>query len=186
MAKIKGKLYHLHQGGAPDMGNLKCVTIYTDGGCTPNPGAGGYGVVLQFGLHRRELSAGYRLTTNNRMEMLAAIAGLRALTQPCQVLLYSDSKYLVDAMHGGWPQRWAAKGWKRSEKHVAANSDLWIELLRLCYEHDVEFTWIKGHARDSDNERCDRLATVAARGTDLLVDEGFGAAAPAPLFDRSY
>lgn len=158
------------------------VTIHTDGACMGNPGPGGYGVVLRFGAHRRELSAGYRLTTNNRMEMRAAIAGLQALTRPCRVILYSDSKYLVVAMTEGWPRRWEAMGWKRSLKKTAANPDLWAELLRLCDDHEVEFAWVKGHAGDPDNERCDRLAVLASQQVDLLDDEGYGGPPPSPLF----
>ncbi len=165
------------------MDDLTCVTIHTDGACTGNPGPGGYGVILRLGSYRRELSAGYRLTTNNRMELRAAIEGLQVLTRRCHVLLYSDSKYLVDAMTEGWPRRWEAKGWKRSLKKAAANPDLWTVLLRLCDEHEVEFAWVKGHAGDPDNERCDRMAVRASQQADLLDDEGYGMPPPAPLFD---
>jgi len=168
-----------------DMDDLQCVTIYTDGGCAPNPGPGGYGVVPRYGAHRRELSAGYLVTTNNCMELLATVVGLRALTRRCRVLLYSDSTYIVDAMNGGWPRRWAANEWKRSEKKAAANSDLWAELLRLCDAHEVAFVWVKGHAGDPDNERCDRLAAAATRGATLLTDAGYGMPPVSPLFDAT-
>jgi len=138
------------------MDDLTCVTIHTDGACTGNPGPGGYGVILRLGSYRRELSAGYRLTTNNRMELRAAIEGLQVLTRRCHVLLYSDSKYLVDAMTEGWPRRGEAK---------------------------VEFAWVKGHAGGPDNERCDRMAVRASQQADLLDDEGYGMPPPAPLFD---
>lgn len=162
------------------MSDLKHVNIHTDGACLGNPGPGGYGVVLQFGEHRRELSAGYRRTTNNRMEILAAVAGLRALKERCQVSLISDSEYLVQMMTQGWPGRWRASGWRRSNKEKALNPDLWDELLQLCERHDVTFQWVKGHAGHTENERCDQLALQAARQepTRLLVDEGYELPAP--------
>jgi len=153
------------------MDRLKHVTVYTDGACLGNPGPGGYGIVLRFGMHRRELSAGYRKTTNNRMELLAAIVGLCALKERCRVLLYSDSKYLVDAMTNGWAREWETKGWKLRGKGNAANPDLWTALLRVCGRHEVAFEWTKGHAGDPDNEVCDRLASRAARDAAILVDE---------------
>jgi len=155
------------------MSALKPVTIYTDGACTGNPGAGGYGVVLRFGNHCRELSAGYRRTTNNRMEILAVIAALSALKETCRVSLYSDSEYVVKMMAEGWPRKWEANGWRRSNKEKASNTDLWSRLLRLCDEHEVEFHWVKGHANNTDNERCDRLAVIAAQQLNLPVDEGY-------------
>ena len=153
------------------MDALKRVTIYTDGACLGNPGPGGYGVVLSFGARRRELSAGYRKTTNNRMELLAATVGLQALKERCHVLLYSDSKYLVTAMTEGWARRWESNGWKLSGKGRAANPDLWEALLRVAGAHDVAFLWTKGHAGDPENERCDHLASQAAREVAVLVDE---------------
>ncbi len=155
------------------MAALKCVTIYTDGACIGNPGPGGYGVVLLYGDHRKELSGGYRLTTNNRMELTAAIQGLAALKQLCQVQLFSDSEYLVNAVEKGWARRWRANGWYRQNKKMAENRDLWEELLRLCDRHQVHFEWIKGHAGNVENERCDRLALQAAQLPKLPEDEGY-------------
>lgn len=149
------------------------VLIYTDGACIGNPGPGGYGVVIVAGVHRAELSQGFRRTTNNRMEILAAIAGLQALTQKCRVTLFSDSEYVVKAMSLGWAKRWRAKGWKRNSREFALNPDLWERLLKLCEYHQVEFTWIRGHAGNSENERCDQLATQAAMGPHLSIDEGY-------------
>lgn len=155
------------------MATLKCVTIYTDGACLGNPGPGGYGVILQYGDHRKELSGGYRLTTNNRMELTAAIRGLAALKESCQVQLVSDSEYLVNAIEKGWARRWQANGWYRQNKKMAENRDLWEELLRLCEKHQVRFEWIKGHAGHAENERCDQLALHAAQLSNLPEDEGY-------------
>jgi ribonuclease HI len=152
---------------------LKQVTIYTDGACDPNPGPGGFGVVLIHNGHRKELSGGFRRTTNNRMELMAAIKGLEALKEPCQVTLYSDSEYLVRAMTEGWAQRWKTRGWRRSHKEPALNPDLWDRLLALCQAHQVEFVWVRGHAGVRENERCDFLSSRALRGTDLPPDEGY-------------
>ena len=155
------------------MTTLKRITIYTDGSCLGNPGPGGYGVVLLYGEHRKELSGGYRLTTNNRMELTAAIRGLAALKERCHVQLISDSEYVVNAVEKGWARRWRAKGWYRSNKEMAQNRDLWAELLALCDRHQVRFEWIKGHAGHAENERCDRLALQAAQLPNLPEDEGY-------------
>jgi ribonuclease HI len=153
---------------------LTPVTIYTDGACSQNPGPGGYGVVILYDDDRRvELSAGYRMTTNNRMEMMAAIAGLRSLGEPSKVLLYSDSRYVVDAISKGWAEKWKAKGWQRNAKEKAKNPDLWEEMLNLCKKHQVTFQWVKAHAGNKENERCDRLAVMATKTDATLVDEGF-------------
>lgn len=152
---------------------MKQVTLYTDGACINNPGPGGYGALLLYDSHRKELSAGYRMTTNNRMEILAAIAGLEVLKEPCQVSLYSDSQYLVNAIEKGWARRWQANGWKRNSKEKAVNPDLWERLLALCRIHKIEFKWVRGHAGHPENERCDELATSAARGAHLAIDEGY-------------
>ena len=152
---------------------LKAVTIYTDGAAEPNPGPGGYGVVLIYGHRRKELSGGFQLTTNNRMEILAAIVGLEALTEPCKVELYSDSKYLVDAMMQGWVRRWRANGWWRTKQEQAANSDLWARLLALCDQHQVEFRWVKGHAGIRENERCDQLSMQFLGKSNSPADEGY-------------
>ncbi len=154
-------------------GPLPQVIIYTDGACLGNPGPGGYGVVLLHDKHRQELSGGYRRTTNNRMELLAAIVGLRALKTPCAVTLYTDSRYLVDAITKGWAARWRANGWMRTRREKALNPDLWEELLDLCAQHKVELAWVAGHAGDPENERCDELAQRAARSRGLPPDEGY-------------
>jgi ribonuclease HI len=152
---------------------MKHVTLYTDGGCINNPGPGGYGVVLIYDSHRKELSGGFRKTTNNRMEIFAAIAGLEALKEPCHVTLFSDSQYLVHAIQKGWARKWRANGWRRSTKEKAINPDLWERLLKLCEIHDVQFQWVRGHAGHPENERCDQLAKGAAQGPDLAIDTGY-------------
>ncbi len=152
---------------------MKSVTLYTDGGCINNPGPGGYGVVLIFNSHRKELSGGFRRTTNNRMEIFAAIAGLEALKEPCRVTLFSDSQYLVYAIEKGWACKWQANGWRRNKKERAINPDLWERLLKLCEVHEVQFRWVRGHAGQSENERCDELAKAAARNQDLAADPGY-------------
>ena len=151
----------------------KTVIIYTDGACSGNPGPGGYGVVLCYQKQQKQLAQGFRLTTNNRMEIMAAIAGLDALKSSCRVKLYSDSKYLVDAMNQGWVMRWQANGWKRNKKEQASNIDLWKRLLPLCRRHNVEYIWLKGHAGHQWNECCDQLARQALDRPDLLPDEGY-------------
>ena len=154
------------------------VKIYTDGSARGNPdGPGGYGCVLQYTdsrgeLHEREFSAGYKKTTNNRMELMAAIVGLEALIRPCQVRLYSDSKYLVDAFNQNWIGGWIRKGWKRGKNEPVKNVDLWKRLLKAMEPHEVTFIWVKGHDGHALNERCDALATGAADGDHLLVDAG--------------
>lgn len=150
------------------------VEIYTDGGCEPNPGAGGYGAVLIHPKKRKEVSGGFRKTTNNRMEIYAAIAGLELLTRPCKVRLYSDSQYVVKAMMEGWVASWKRKGWWRTKTERPENVDLWQRLDLLCQRHEVEFRWVKGHAGHRENERCDQLAMAALREPDLPVDEGYG------------
>ena len=150
---------------------MKHVTIYTDGACIGNPGPGGYGTVLLYDGNRRELSGGYRRTTNNRMEIMAVLAGLRSLKEPCRVTLYSDSRYVVDAMSKGWARSWRDKGWRKRDKAPALNPDLWEEMLDLSERHEIEYRWVKGHAGDPENERCDELAVAAASGPDLARDE---------------
>ncbi|HEY89619.1 MAG TPA: ribonuclease HI [Thermoflexia bacterium] len=156
----------------------KQVIIYTDGSALGNPGPGGYGVVLCFGPHQRELTGGYRLTTNNRMELLAAIKGLEALTEPCRVTLYSDSRYVVDGITKGWARRWRANNWMRNKRERALNVDLWAELLELCEKHEVAFRWVKGHAGNAGNERCDQLAQGTAQLALLPVDENYAGGTP--------
>lgn len=149
------------------------ITIYTDGACTGNPGPGGYGVVLINEQNRKELSAGYKKTTNNRMELLAAIRGLEALSEASEVRLFSDSKYLVEAINQKWVFRWQANKWMRNKRDKAENVDLWKRLLPLLKTHKVHFIWVKGHAGHPENERCDALAVAAAAGKNLLSDTGF-------------
>ena len=152
------------------------VTIFTDGAARGNPdGPGGYGTILQYvdpagTLHEREFSAGYKKTTNNRMELMAAIIGLEALRKPCRVDLYSDSKYLTDAFNKQWVDGWLKNNWKNSQKQPVKNIDLWKRLLAAKEKHQVSFVWVKGHAGHPENERCDQLATSAADGEDLLDD----------------
>ena len=154
------------------------VKIYTDGSARGNPdGPGGYGTILHFtdskgNLHVREFSQGYKKTTNNRMELMAAIVGLEALTKPCQVELYSDSKYLTDAFNQHWIDSWIKKGWKRGKNEPVKNPDLWKRLLKAMEPHQVFFHWVKGHDGHAENERCDELATTAADGENLIEDEG--------------
>ncbi len=162
------------------MTSEKQVTIYTDGACEGNPGPGGYGVVLLFGDARRELSEGYRLTTNNRMELLAVIRGLEALKERCHVTLHSDSRYVIDGIEKGWAARWRANDWMRNKREVAINPDLWGRLLDLCDAHDVEFKWVRGHSGVPENERCDRLAVAASQGKNLQTDEVYEAGRLAP------
>lgn len=149
------------------------VTIYTDGACIGNPGAGGYGVVMLHGGREKELSGGYRETTNNRMELLAVIEGLRALNGRSSVVLYSDSQYVVNAVNQGWARGWKANGWKRSRGGTALNPDLWEMLLEQIDRHDVDFQWVRGHVGIPGNERADALATKAARGRNLAVDGAY-------------
>lgn len=152
------------------------VRIYTDGSARGNPdGPGGYGTILSYidgngTEHLKELSAGYKKTTNNRMELMAAIAGLEALIKPCTVELYSDSQYLVNAFNQNWIDGWIKKGWKRGKNEPVKNVDLWKRLLEAMKPHEVTFVWVKGHAGHTQNERCDYLATSAADGDNLLED----------------
>ncbi len=141
---------------------MKKVNIYTDGACKGNPGPGGWGAILDYNGKRKELSDGEHSTTNNRMELSAVIASLSALTEPCEVILTSDSRYVVDAVEKGWVYGWKKRGWKKSDNSPALNSDLWEKLLPLLSKHEVRFVWIKGHAGHPENERCDELAVAAA------------------------
>jgi ribonuclease HI len=152
------------------------VKIFTDGAARGNPdGPGGYGAVLQYvdsrgELHEREYSQGYKRTTNNRMELMAAIVALEALNRPCEVELYSDSKYLTDAFNQKWIDGWIRKGWKRGKNEPVKNVDLWKRLLKVAKPHSIRFIWVKGHDGHPENERCDRLATSAADGENLIED----------------
>ncbi len=138
----------------------KEVEIYTDGACSGNPGPGGYGVILKYKGQVKELSGGEPQTTNNRMELMGVITGLNALKEPCVVMLYSDSKYIIDAINKGWAKKWRANNWIKSDKKKALNTDLWEQLLVLLDKHEVTFNWVKGHAGHTENERCDELAVM--------------------------
>ena len=141
---------------------MKHVDIYTDGACRGNPGKGGWGAILVYGTREKELSGGERETTNNRMELTAVISALRALREPCEVTLTSDSKYVIDAITKGWVQSWRAKGWRRADRSPAQNVDLWEQLLPLLEQHTITFVWVRGHTGHPYNERCDVLATSFA------------------------
>jgi len=154
------------------MTQLKHVTIYTDGSCLGNPGPGGYGAVIEYQDRQKELAQGYQLTTNNRMEMLAAVAALDALKQPCSVDLTTDSQYLRQGIQQ-WIHNWKKNGWRTAAKKPVKNVDLWQQLDRQCQRHEVRWHWIKGHSGHPQNERCDELARTAATANNLLVDHGF-------------
>ena len=150
------------------------VVIFTAGACAPNPGGpGGYGAILEYNGNRKEISGGFRSTTNNRMELYAAIAALEALKQPCQVAIHSDSEYLVKSMSDRSVKRWQENNWFRTKQARAANADLWEKLLGLCETHDVKFVWIRGHSGGVENERCDALAKNALTQANLPPDEGY-------------
>ena len=152
---------------------LKTVDLYTDGACSGNPGPGGYGFILKYNGHEKCGSKGYAITTNNRMEIMAVIGGLSALRETCNVNIYSDSKYVIDAITQGWVYKWEANAWMRNKKDRAVNVDLWEQLLVLLDEHNVEFHWVKGHAGHPENEKCDALAVSAYQGENLSDDEGY-------------
>lgn len=152
---------------------MKEVVIYTDGACKGNPGPGAFAAVLLSGAHRREIAAGYRLTTNNRMELLAAIRALELLREPCEVVVHSDSKYLVQAINDKWIDGWQKRGWKTANREPVKNQDLWQRLLAATGAHRITWKWVKGHAGNKENERCDQLANEAVVGKNLLDDEGF-------------
>ena len=143
--------------------NMKTVTIYTDGACSGNPGPGGWGAILMYGPHKKEMSGGEPQTTNNRMELTGVITALEALNEPCVVELYSDSKYVIDALEKGWAKGWRARGWVKGDKKPALNPDLWARLLDLCDRHQVKLHWVKGHASNPYNNRCDELAVAESR-----------------------
>ncbi|MCD5406318.1 MAG: ribonuclease HI [Desulfotomaculum sp.] len=147
------------------------VKIYTDGACSGNPGPGGYGVVMLYNQQKKELSGAYDNTTNNRMEIMAAIKGLEALNKSCSVTIYTDSRYLVDTMTKGWLEKWRAKNWMRTKKEPAKNVDLWQQMLQLVDKHDVQWVWVKGHADNELNNRCDQLAVKAIKEKPRLQDK---------------
>ena len=142
---------------------MKTVTIYTDGACSGNPGPGGWGAILMYGAYKKELSGGEERTTNNRMELTGVITALEALKEPCIVELYSDSKYVIDALEKGWAKGWQARGWIKADKKPALNPDLWQRLLDLCSYHEVHLHWVKGHASNEYNNRCDQLAVAESQ-----------------------
>ena len=142
---------------------MKTVTIYTDGACSGNPGPGGWGAILEYRGVEKELSGGEPETTNNRMELTAVIRALEQLKEPCAVELWSDSKYVTDALTLGWAKNWQAAGWRRADKKPALNPDLWAQLLALCETHSVRCHWVKGHAENEKNNRCDQLAVAESR-----------------------
>lgn len=151
---------------------IKQVEIWTDGACSGNPGPGGFGAILQYGQKRKEISGAYRRTTNNRMELRAVIEALKALKDTCKVTLHSDSKYIVEAMNQRWPHAWQKRGWRRKDG-PAMNPDLWEQILDLTEDHEVEFSWVRGHDGHDENERCDELARQAILDGPLQEDEGF-------------
>lgn len=152
---------------------MKKVVIHTDGACSGNPGPGGWAAILAYGVHRRELFGGFAETTNNRMELFAAIAALEALKEPCEVTLHSDSSYLVNAVSKRWLERWSRCGWRKADKQPVLNADLWKRLLLQLKRHSVTTIWLKGHADHPENNRCDELARNAARQIVLPPDSGF-------------
>lgn len=156
---------------------MKNVLLYTDGSCLGNPGPGGWGVILKLAdtTHSKEICGGYRLTTNNRMEITAALEGLAALNQPCAVDLFSDSQYLCNSIQKGWIFGWARKGWVREKGKQVPNKDLWLRLLPLLNKHKITFHWLRGHAGHPENERCDELARAFAARKDLPADEPYEA-----------
>ena len=142
---------------------MKTVTLYTDGACSGNPGPGGWGVILSYNGVEKELSGGDANTTNNRMELLAVISGLEALKEPCRVELYSDSKYVIDGLSKGWAASWRKNGWRKADKKPALNPDLWEKLLNLVEKHELSYHWVKGHADNPYNNRCDQLAVTESQ-----------------------
>ena len=142
---------------------MKQVTIYTDGACSGNPGPGGWAAILQYGARQKEISGGEARTTNNRMELTAVIEALSLLKEPCEVDLYSDSRYVIDALTKGWARSWRARNWIKGDKKPALNPDLWEKLLDLCERHTVRFHWVKGHAENAYNERCDGMAVAESQ-----------------------
>jgi len=164
------------------MPEMPSITIYTDGACTGNPGPGGYAALVMADGNTREICGGFALTTNNRMELMAALEALRSLAQPSQVLLYSDSKYLVDAVQRGWAKQWRANRWRNASRRKVENIDLWSALLDLLDVHQVTFRWVEGHAGNPHNARCDRLACRQAERPYLPPDPGYAVETQPGLF----
>lgn len=142
---------------------MKEIVLYTDGSCSKNPGPGGWGAILQYKQHKLELSGGAVSTTNNQMELTGVIEGLKALTEPCKVELYTDSQYIVNAINKGWLRNWQKNGWKKSDKSPVLNKELWLEIIELFNKHDVTVHWVKGHAENEYNNRCDQLAVAQTK-----------------------
>jgi ribonuclease HI len=149
------------------------ITIYTDGAASPNPGPGGYGVVMLSGSHRKEMSQGYQMTTNNRMELLAVVVGLEALKSESNITVFSDSQYVVESFNSGSVHKWSDKRWRRSVHAAVPNADIWRRLLVACARHKVTFEWVRGHSGNPENERCDKLAVTASKSEHLLEDVGY-------------
>jgi ribonuclease HI len=166
------------------MTRMKIVNLYTDGACRGNPGPGGYGVVLIYGKHRKELSAGFRWTTNNRMELTALVNALLTLKEPCRVEITSDSRYLLDAFRKEWIPKWKKNGWRTVSRQPVLNRDLWQELDRLLSTHEPRYRWVKGHSLTPENNRCDELAVMAANSQNLLIDEAYEAQNPFPRGEK--
>ena len=157
---------------------MKKVLVYTDGACSGNPGVGGVGIVLLYMRHRKEISQGYRWTTNNRMELMALITALSALKEPCQVEVTSDSKYVLDAFGNGWISNWKKSGWRTASKRPVSNRDLWEILDKLVARHSPTFVWVKGHAQSQENIVCDKLAVAATKAANLLIDRVYEGSSP--------
>jgi len=149
---------------------MKKIFVYTDGACSGNPGPGGYGAILRYNGTEKELSGGFRDTTNNRMEIMGAIVALEALREPCEVTIVTDSQYIVNSIEKRWVFSWETRGWRRGKNEIVQNVDLWKRLLPLLERHRVSFQWIRGHAGHPENERCDELAVTAAQAPNLPVD----------------
>ncbi len=149
------------------------LEIWTDGACVVNPGPGGYGIIFKCQRQKWERAGGFRLTTNNRMEIMGALVALKTIPEKCKAIIYTDSQYLINSIMRGWAKRWSSKGWKKKRNKKVPNADLWEKMLQLCDNHEVDFRWVKGHSSNVENERCDQLAESSARKPNLPVDEGY-------------
>ncbi len=158
--------------GSPGAGGRR-IAVYTDGACKGNPGPGGYGAVILHEGSRKELSGGYRLTTNNRMELQSLVAALSALEAPCSLEIYSDSQYLIGGFQKSWVRNWKRNGWLTAAKEPVQNRDLWMKLDALLARHSFEFHWVRGHASNVENNRCDELAVRASRAKELMTDDEY-------------
>ena len=154
---------------------MKVIKLYSDGACSPNPGVGGYGAIFIYGEHRKELSMGYKYTTNNRMELLGIIEPMESLKEPCEVHAVTDSQYISNAVNKGWIKGWIKKGWKTATKKSVKNQDLWNRLIKLMNKHNLTIKWVKGHNGHTENEQCDILAVAARSGSNLEEDKGYNA-----------